>query len=394
MRTIDRYILGRIIWKTAAILAVGLVLLLIERLLRLLDLFSGPDDVLSHLGRMLMSLIPHYVGLVLPAAFFFAVLFTFSRLRKDQELSALQASGTSLPRLSLSVGILAMGMACVSVIVLGYLQPHARYTYRSIKHNLTQASLSLAIREGAFLQLDDLTFFAESSLDEGSRIRLARIFVLNSENGIDQRLTTARKGVLIPSDETGEQVLQLDDGLRLDFESDGEISIVNFGEARWPLARSLDSEYGARGSDPRELTLAELITVSAMPPYLTEARISAELNSRLVTIASTLALGALAVAMGAGGARRGRDLSAFIGLVLLIGYNEALEFGESLVKREQAPAWLVIWIPFAFLASATVLAFRNAAFRPPTGRPDLIERVAGRLVSLRQSWTPSTRRRA
>ena len=394
MRTVDRYIGGRIIWQTAAILAVGLALLMSERLLRLLDLFSGADDVLRYLGRMLISLMPHYVGLVLPAAFFFAVLFTFSRLRNQQELSALQASGTSLPRLSVSVGFLAMGMACVSIIVLGYLQPHARYAYRSIKHNLTQASLSVAIREGGFLQLDDLIFFAESSLNEGSNIRLARIFVLDSENGIDQRLTTAREGVLIPSDETGEQVLHLDDGLRLDFESDGEISIVNFGEARWPLARSLDSEYRARGGDPRELTLAELITVSATPPYLTEARISAELNSRLVTVASTLALSALAVAMGARGARRGRDLSAFTGLVLLIVYNEALEFGESLVKREQAPAWLAIWFPFALLASAAVLAFRNAAFRPPTGRPDLIDRAASRLVSLRQSWTQSKRRRA
>jgi len=73
---------------------------------------------------------------------------------------------------------------------------------------------------------------------------------------------------------------------------------------------------------------------------------------------------------------------------------KALEFGESLVKREQAAAWLAIWIPFALLASAAVLAFRNGAFRPPTGRPDLIDRAASRLVSLRQSWTQSKRRQA
>ena len=66
-----------------------------------------------------------------------------------------------------------MGMAGLAIILLGYMQPHARYAYRTIKHNLTQASLGLAVKEGSFLQIDGLTFFAETSLDEGSSIRLA-----------------------------------------------------------------------------------------------------------------------------------------------------------------------------------------------------------------------------
>ncbi len=383
------------VWKTVAILTVGLVVLMSERLLRLFDLFSGPDDVVRYLGRMLVLLMPHYIGIVLPAAFFFAVLLTFSRLSKEQELSALLASGTSLPRLSLSVGLLAMGMAGLAIILLGYMQPHARYAYRSIKHSLAQASLGLAVREGSFLQIDGLTFFAETSLDEGNRVRMARIFVLDSENGVDRRLTTAREGVLIPASETGEPVLRLDDGLRLDFDEDGGMSMVNFEEFRWPLARSPVSGYRARGRDPRELTFPELVVASAQRPYyLTDADISAELNSRLVIVASTLALSVLAVAMGVGRGRRQRDLSAFAGLVLLIVYNEALEFGESMVKREQAPAWLAIWLPFVLLATAAGSAFREAAFRLPAGRPSFVDRAADRLVSLRQSWSQAKRRRA
>lgn len=395
MSTIDRYILGRVAWKTAAILAVGLIVLMSERLLRLFDLFSGPDDVVRYLGRMLVLLMPHYIGIVMPAAFFFAVLLTFSRLSKEQELSALLASGTSLPRLTLPVGVLAMAMACLAIVLLGYAQPHARYAYRTIKHNLAQASLGLAIKEGSFLQIDGLTFFAEASLDQGNRVRLARIFVLDGENGQDKRLTTAREGVLIPAGEDGEPVLRLDDGLRLDFDEQGQMSMVDFQEFRWPLSRSPVSGYRERGRDQRELTFPELLAVSARPPpYLRPGEISAELNSRLVIIFSTLALSLMAVAMGAGRSWRQRDLSAYIGLVMLVVYNESLEFGESMVKRDEAPAWLVIWGPFALLTTAAVLAFREAAFSLPEGRPSLTNRLVDRLAALRQVWLEARRRRA
>lgn len=395
MSTIDRYILGRVVWKTGAILAVGLLVLMSERLLRLFDLFSGPDDVVRYLGRMLVLLMPHYIGIVLPAAFFFAVLLTFSRLSKEQELSALLASGTSLPRLSKPVGLLAMGMACLAIVLLGYAQPHARYAYRSIKHSLAQTSLGLAVKEGSFLQIDGLTFFAEASLDQGNRVRLARIFVLDSENGADRRLTTAQEGVLIPAGQSGEPVLRLDDGLRLDFEPDGSMSMVDFEEFRWPLSRSPVSDYRARGNDVRELTFPELFAASAdPPPYLTPGEISAELNSRLVIIVSTLVLAALAVAMGVGRGWRQRDLSAFIGLVLLIVYNESLEFGESMVKRDQAPAWLAIWVPFMMLTTATIVTYREAAFRLPAGRASLGNRLLDRIAAWRQAWSQAARRRA
>lgn len=98
--------------------------------------------------------------------------------------------------------------------------------------------------------------------------------------------------------------------------------------------------------------------------------------------------------MGSGKGWRQRDLSAFLGLVLLIVYNESLEFGESMVKREQAPAWLVLWGPFVLLTTATVFAFREAAFRLPAGRPSLTNRLVDRMASLRQAWIQAKRRRA
>ena len=231
-----------------------------------------------------------------------------------------------------------------------------------------------------------MTFFAEASLDQGNRVRLARIFVLDSESGQDRRLTTAREGVLIPAGVTGDPVLRLDDGLRLDFEPDGSMSMVDFQEFRWPRAR---------GGDPRELTFPELFAASVDPPtYLTPAEISAELNSRLIIIVSTLVLAVLAVAMGVGRGWRQRDLSAFIGLVLLIVYNESLEFGESLVKRDQAPAWLALWVPFLLLTTATILTYREAAFRLPAGRTSLGNRLIDRIAALRQAWLQAARRRA
>ena len=51
MKTIDRYLVRQVIATTLTMTAIGLAALLLERLLRLFDLFASPDDVLRNLAR-------------------------------------------------------------------------------------------------------------------------------------------------------------------------------------------------------------------------------------------------------------------------------------------------------------------------------------------------------
>jgi lipopolysaccharide export system permease protein len=96
MRTFDRYILSQIFPSLGMTLMVALLILLVERLLRVLDLVLGNSGPLHYVARMLAYLAPHYLGIALPFAFFLAILLTFNRLSRESEFDAFLSAGIGL----------------------------------------------------------------------------------------------------------------------------------------------------------------------------------------------------------------------------------------------------------------------------------------------------------
>ena len=169
LKLVDQYLLRRIIATSLVMTGVGLAVLLLERLLRLFGLVANPNKAFSFVGQMLVLLTPHYLSVALPAAFFFGVLLTFLRLRQDNELVVLSSVGQGLHRLIAPAMALAVIMTATAILILGYLNPHARYAYRALKNSVAEASLNAAVREGTFIQADGLTFFAEGSVAGSER---------------------------------------------------------------------------------------------------------------------------------------------------------------------------------------------------------------------------------
>ena len=68
LQLIDRYVLQRVSWPLAAAVLIGMAALLLERLIRLLDLFANRGGPLTLILRMLGNLVPHYLAIALPGA--------------------------------------------------------------------------------------------------------------------------------------------------------------------------------------------------------------------------------------------------------------------------------------------------------------------------------------
>ena len=98
MSTISSYILRQTMGPLLAAVAVALLVLLTERMLRLLDMVLDTGSGLTLLLQMLAFLVPHYMALALPVAFFLGVLLAFSRLHQNRELDALGSAGIGLRR--------------------------------------------------------------------------------------------------------------------------------------------------------------------------------------------------------------------------------------------------------------------------------------------------------
>jgi lipopolysaccharide export system permease protein len=364
LKLVDLYLLRKIIATSLVMTGVGLAVLLLERVLRLFGLVANPNKAFSFVGQMLVLLTPHYLSVALPAAFFFGVLLTFLRLRQDNELVILSSVGQGLHRLIAPALALAVVMTATAILILGYLSPHARYAYRALKNSVAEASLNAAVREGTFIQADGLTFFAEGSVAGENGLQLSKVFVYEEASDGASIVTTGTQGLLGQTGEDTGTLLKLKDGVRAELPADGEDArTLTFTDLSWPVATGEAAEFRPRGRDQRELTLPELWNAQPAADDRPSAdEIAAELNSRLVIVATVPLLPLLAASLAlVGRPRSERRAALFIGLAILIIYYETLSFGESLAKDGLLSPAVALWLPFLCLAAGTACLYARAS---------------------------------
>ncbi len=366
-KTLDRYVLRQIIVSSAAMIGIALIALLLERLLRLLGLAANPDRVLGYISQMLVSLIPHYLGIALPLVFFLGMMLTFNRLSRDNELAVMTAAGKGLQRVMVPVLGLAFVLTVIAAVTFSYLQPLARYTYRSLAHTVVHASLNAAVKEATFVHVDGLTFIAENASADGEQ--LGRIFVYEEKADGRSFVTTASRGTLRASKQGQGPLLVLDQGERLEFRPErGGAGTLEFSRFQWPITRSSDAGFRARGKDERELTLWELwAAAKAPPPKISAAEAIAELHARLVSVLTILVLPFLAVPLSLGGGRIGQSYGIGVGLLILVVYEKVVTFGEAMAEKGDITPWLAIWLPFGLFALLGGYLFYRAAYTVSSG---------------------------
>jgi lipopolysaccharide export system permease protein len=286
------------------------------------------------------------------------------RLRQDNELVVMSSAGQGLHRLLAPALALAVILTATAILILGYLNPHARYAYRALKNSVAEASLNAAVREGTFIQADNLTFFAEGSAVGSDGLQLSKVFVYEESDNGASIVTTGAQGLLGQEAEDTGTILKLKDGVRAELPAgDSNARTLTFSDLSWPVATSEVAEFRPRGRDQRELTLPELWAAQpTADSHPDAAEITAELNARLVIVATVPLLPLLAASLALLGTIRGeRRAAVFIGLVILIVYYETLSFGEALVKNGMLPPQIALWLPFLCLAGATACMYARAS---------------------------------
>jgi len=368
---IDRYIIRHTLTRFAVLLGIVLFALLMERLVRLLDLVATKNTPFDVVGKLLLNLVPHYLSLALSTAFFIAVLMAIIRLREDSELDALYAGGISLYRVARPVFGLACLFCLLGALVIAFLQPHARYGYRNLIHYAGYGSWYNILESGAFLTgIDDMTMTVGSISIDGRKLTNV-FFHERKKNGELNTLTAER----------GRFDINEDDKLVLTLE--GATQVVDGAEDKDPLvvrvktfSREIETlftppPFRARGQDERELTLLELWQWQGAPPKKSTLKeMEAELHSRIVRIVSILFLPFLAVALGATAPKRRQGLNLALGLFLLIAYNEVLQFGKRLVENGEASALVGQQLPMLLFLAFSYWMLRRAANLSSSGGQD------------------------
>jgi lipopolysaccharide export system permease protein len=385
---IDRYLLGLLWGPLALTLGTVLLVLLLARLLRLFDLVAASGAALQPVLLMLANLVPHYLGLALPAAFFASLFMVAARLGDNNELDALLASGRSIAQIAAPFTLLALLLSAFSVYLYGFLQPYSRYRYHVVRDEALHAGWNARVQQNMFADAGTGLVLTADQVDASGRV-LQRVFILHTAADGTEEVTTARSGVLRPTEDGQRLLLDLADGRIVEERRNRSIDLTRFATAT--ANESLVPQappFRARGDSERELTLPELWRqeherTPATPP----ARLAGELQARLARAASLPLLPLLALPLGIAAKRGRRVPGVVVAALLMLMLHHGLQLGESFAESGRLPVLPAVWTPLAAFAAATLWLFwrtlSNPGENPVTRAVGLIESLIGG-ISLRR----------
>ncbi|MFN9925823.1 MAG: LptF/LptG family permease, partial [Phenylobacterium sp.] len=227
MSRIDRYLLRLALWPMVGATGVTLVALLLERTLRLLDMLAASNERFGFVAQLAVNLVPHYIGLTLPAAFFLALIVVVNRLNQASEIDALLAAGVSLTRIAAPYICVAAALAGVSLLVFGYLQPYSRYAYRAVLHSAQNAGWNGLVPAETILNPSRTLTMTTDAADAAGQ-RLTNVFIRRIAPSGREEITTAGMAEVKRTADGQHVLLELRDGQQLRTNEEGRPEVLSF----------------------------------------------------------------------------------------------------------------------------------------------------------------------
>lgn len=354
LTTIDAYLLRQMAKPMGAALAVTLAALLLERVLRLFELLTGRSAPLDLVLNMTLNLVPHYLGLALPAAFAVGVIAVMTSLASENEIDAMEGAGWSIRRIgAVFIGCGAI-LAVLSLLLFGWLQPYSRYAFQVVKNELVNAVWDARVEAGVFVDAGQGMTISAEEVDPTGR-RLTRVFILQKEPDGGERILTAQTGELIPNMAAGSVRLRLENGVAVSIgRAEGDIS-ATFDSI--VLEREFDINgvaFRPRGGSERELTMGELWArmkgTDGMPPGGPDY--AAEFHARLVRALALIGVPLIAVPLAVAGKRSPVWRRVALALAILVIFQNLTRAVEAAAGNNELDPALALWglcaVYFAF----------------------------------------------
>ena len=150
LKILDRYLVRQIV-PPMLLALVGLTfILMMPPILQNAEKLIAKGVSWTIILRVLSTLIPQALGVTIPMALLYGILFGLGRLSADREFVALQACGVSVFRVFRPIALLAL-LACIAT---GYNMivalPNANQTFREITYNIVASGAESDIKPRVF----------------------------------------------------------------------------------------------------------------------------------------------------------------------------------------------------------------------------------------------------
>lgn len=333
MSIIDRMLFREVLKTLAVILFILLLVLLASHMVKLLGKAASgaltSDVLLTLVGLQAVKVI----GVLLPPAFFFALLWVLGSMHRDGEMIALQSGGLGSSRILRSVMLIAVPLALLAGVLVLYLVPWANAQVELIKFAQRDKADISGVRPGRFNEFNSgkLVVYSRSSSPDGRQ--LLDVFIQDRQQG-KPGVVVAEQAYQTTDEGTGERFIILANGRRYQGQpGQADYALGSFHEYAIKIPQldlgSRNLRAGARDS----LTLWRD----------TDLYSRAELQYRFSVPTAVLVFALLSIPLARSQPRR--DIYGRVGLAVLVYFVflNLQRVAERWMELGSTPAWLGMW---------------------------------------------------
>ena len=226
MTSLQAYLFRQILGPLLGILLGLAIVAILTQSLTQIDIIVDQQRSAFAFAWVTMLAVPQLLGLVLPLAVFFAVVYALNRLQGDSEIAVAQSAGMSNGQLVAPILKLAVLAGLFHLTLTTLVAPAA---YREIRETVYAMRTDVAaalVREGSFTTpAKGLTLYARETLPGGAM----RDLLINDSRNAERPLTfTARTGVIATIE--GDPALIMRDGQVQQPKDDGSFDLLDFDQ--------------------------------------------------------------------------------------------------------------------------------------------------------------------
>lgn len=385
---IDRYILRLVLMPMFGIFLLAASLLVMDKMLRLFDFVATQGGPIGVVFKMLANMLPEYASLAIPLGLMLGILLAFRKLATSSELDVMRAVGLSYTRMLRVPYLITIVMVICNFLIVGYLQPYARYFYEELNYELKSGALGASIKVGEFTALKDrIALRIDESRDDGRQ--LMGIFARVSDAKGQVLSISAREGrFLALKGQPDTIILRLEQGQIIQDVPGKLPRVLTFTRHDLPIELPQIEKFRQRGGQEREYLLPELMKLGWNDTLPEEERVSsqANFNYRMVEVVMMLLLPLLAVALAIPPKRSTSALGLFVSIVMVVAYHKINQYANDVASLGRISPILGLWGPFVVFAVLIVWMYWRVAYVPGGQAIGWLEtasaKVAKRLKSL------------
>ena len=194
VRILSRYILRQHVPPLGYALAALTFAMLVNQIAKQFGNFVGKGLPWTVILEVFALSIPFIVAMTLPMAVLVAVLYTFSHLAADNEITAMRASGISIGQLLRPVTLGALLMALISLVWNDQVLPRSNHELRTLLVDIQRKKPTFQLKEQVINEVVPGQFFLRAARIDPASNTLNDVTIYDLEDPERRRIISADSG--------------------------------------------------------------------------------------------------------------------------------------------------------------------------------------------------------